>query len=458
MSEKPTKVGLVNLGCPKNQVDAEIMLDKLAAAGFQLETEPGLADVVIINTCGFITSAKEEAIENIDEFLTLKKEGRIKKVVITGCLAERYLDDIAENMPEADVIAGIGCNGDIVGMVQAALAGEVIRRKAPKDQLPLEGGRQLYSLPFFAYLKIAEGCDNCCAYCAIPAIRGRFRSRPIENIVAEAKELAAKGVTELVVVAQDTTRYGLDLYGEYKLAELLRELCKIDGIRWIRTLYAYPERITDELIDVIASEEKLVKYLDIPMQHCDPDILKAMNRPGSGKEYKALIRKIREKIPGVVLRTSLIAGFPGETKDQFKKLAQFVRDIRFDHVGCFPYSEEEGTKAGAMKNQVDPDERVRRAEIIEQEQDNITIAKAEKRLGSAVTVVVEGWDKYAECYYGRSAAEAPEIDGKIFFTSSRRPYMGEYLQVRLTDMMDIDLLGENAEDSEAEGLAGETEA
>ena len=209
---------------------------------------------------------------------------------------------------------------------------------------------------------------------------------------------------------------------------------------------------------MIASEEKLVKYLDIPMQHCDPDILRAMNRPGSGKEYKALIRKIREKIPGVVLRTSLIAGFPGETKDQFKKLAQFVRDIRFDHVGCFPYSEEEGTKAAAMENQVDPEERVRRAEIIEQEQDNITVAKAEKRLGSAVTVVVEGWDKYAECYYGRSAAEAPEIDGKIFFTSRRRPYMGEYLQVRLTDMMDIDLLGENAEDPEAEGLAGETEA
>ena len=458
MSEKPIKVGLVNLGCPKNQVDAEMMLDKLANAGFQLETEPGLADVVIINTCGFITSAKEEAIENIDEFLTLKKEGRIKKVIVTGCLAERYLNDIAENMPDADVIAGIGCDGDIVELVQKALAGETVRCKAPKDQLPLEGGRKLYSLPFFAYLKIAEGCDNCCAYCAIPSIRGRFRSRPIENIVEEAKRLAADGVTELVVVAQDTTRYGLDLYGEYKLAELLRALCKIDGIRWIRTLYAYPERITDELIDVIASEEKLVKYLDIPMQHCDPDILKAMNRPGSGKEYKALIRKIREKIPGVVLRTSLIAGFPGETKDQFKKLAQFVRDIRFDHVGCFPYSEEEGTKAGAMENQVDPDERVRRAEIIEQEQDNITIAKAEKRLGSAVTVVVEGWDKYAECYYGRSAAEAPEIDGKIFFTSSRRPYMGEYLQVRLTDMMDIDLLGENAEDSEAEGLAGETEA
>ncbi len=440
MSEKPIKVGLVNLGCPKNQVDAEMMLDKLANAGFQLETEPGLADVVIINTCGFITSAKEEAIENIDEFLTLKKEGRIKKVIVTGCLAERYLDDIAENMSDADVIAGIGCDGDIVELVQKALAGETIRCKAPKDQLPLEGGRKLYSLPFFAYLKIAEGCDNCCAYCAIPSIRGRFRSRPIENIVEEAKRLAADGVTELVVVAQDTTRYGLDLYGEYKLAD-----CCGSSVR-------------STAIDVIASEEKLVKYLDIPMQHCDPDILKAMNRPGSGKEYKALIRKIREKIPGVVLRTSLIAGFPGETKDQFKKLAQFVRDIRFDHVGCFPYSEEEGTKAGAMENQVDPDERVRRAEIIEQEQDNITIAKAEKRLGSAVTVVVEGWDKYAECYYGRSAAEAPEIDGKIFFTSSRRPYMGEYLQVRLTDMMDIDLLGENAEDSEAEGLAGETEA
>ena len=446
MSEKPIKVGMVSLGCPKNQVDAEIMLDKIEKAGFQLETEPGLADVVIINTCGFIQSAKEEAIENIDEFLTLKAEGRIKKVIVTGCLAERYLDDIAENMPTADVIAGIGCNGDIVSMINKALDGEVLRVKSPKDQLPMDGERHLYSLPFYAYLKIAEGCDNCCSYCAIPSIRGRFRSRPMESIIEEAKELAEKGVTELVVVAQDTSRYGLDLYGEYKLAALLRELCKIDGIRWIRTLYAYPERITDELIDTIASEEKLVKYLDIPMQHCDGDILKAMNRPGDQKMLKALIRKLRERIPGIVLRTSLIAGFPGETNDQFKKLAQFVKDMRFDHVGCFAYSEEEGTRAAAMDHQVDPEVRQHRAEIIQDEQDNITMAKNEKRLGQVVTVVTEGWDKYAECYFGRSEYEAPEIDGKIFFTSKRRPYMGEYLQVQLNDMMDVDMLGVNVED------------
>ena len=448
MSEKPIKVGMVSLGCPKNQVDAEMMLHKLKEAGFQLETEPGLADVVIINTCGFIQSAKEEAIENIDEFLTLKEEGRIKKVIITGCLAERYADDIAENMPQADIIAGIGCDGDIVSMVQRALDGEVLRLKAPKEDLPLEGGRELYSLPFYAYLKIAEGCDNCCSYCAIPSIRGRFRSRPMENIVKEAEELARQGVTELVVVAQDTTRYGRDLYGEYKLAELLRQLCKIDGIRWIRTLYAYPERITDELIDVIATEDKLVKYLDIPMQHCDPDILRAMNRPGSGKEYKALIRKLRERIPGIALRTSLIAGFPGESRDQFKKLAQFVKDLRLDHVGCFAYSEEEGTRAAEMEHQVDVEERTRRAEIVAEEQDNINMMKNEKRLGQIVTVVTEGWDKYAECYFGRSEYEAPEIDGKIFFTSRRRPYLGEYLQVRLDDMMDIDMLGTNVEDIE----------
>lgn len=450
MSEKPIKVGMVSLGCPKNQVDAEIMLNKIEKAGYQLETDPGLANVVIINTCGFIQSAKEEAIENIDEFLTLKEEGRIQKVIVTGCLAERYLEEIAENMPTADVIAGIGCNGDIVSLIEKSLQGEVLRVREPKDQLPLEGERHLYSLPFYAYLKIAEGCDNCCAYCAIPSIRGRFRSRPMENIIEEAKALAAKGVTELVVVAQDTTRYGLDLYGEYKLAALLRELCKIDGIRWIRTLYAYPERITDELIDTIASEEKLVKYLDIPMQHCDGDILKAMNRPGDHKTLKALIRKLREKIPGIVLRTSLIAGFPGESNDQFKKLAQFVRDMRFDHVGCFPYSEEEGTLAAEMDHQVDPDIRQHRAEIIQEEQDNITMAKNEKRLGQVVTVVTEGWDKYAECYFGRSTYEAPEIDGKIFFTSKRRPYLGEYLQVQLNDMMDIDMLGTNVEDLDAE--------
>ncbi|MBQ5756060.1 MAG: MiaB/RimO family radical SAM methylthiotransferase, partial [Erysipelotrichaceae bacterium] len=291
---------------------------------------------------------------------------------------------------------------------------------------------------------------NCCSYCAIPSIRGHFRSRPMESIIEEAKKLAADGVTELVVVAQDTTRYGLDLYGEYKLAALLRELCKIEGIRWIRTLYAYPERITDELIDTIASEEKLVKYLDLPMQHCDGDILKAMNRPGDHKMLKALIRKLRDKIPGVVLRTSLIAGFPGESNDQFKKLAQFVKDMRFDHLGCFAYSEEEGTPAASMPHAVDPDIREKRAEIIQEEQDNITMAKNEKRLGKVVTVVTEGWDKYAECYYGRSEYEAPEIDGKIFFTSKRRPYMGEYLQVELNDMMDIDMLGTNIEDLEDE--------
>lgn len=448
MSENVIKVGMVSLGCPKNQVDAELMLHKLKEAGYQLETEPGLADVVIINTCGFIQAAKEEAIENIDEFLTLKQEGRIKKVIVTGCLAERYADEIAENMPDADVIAGLGCNGNIVEIVNRALEGETLRLKGKKDELPIEGERELYSLPFYAYLKIAEGCDNNCAYCAIPAIRGRFRSRPMENIIKEAEMLAKNGVTELVVIAQDTSRYGKDLYGEYKLAELLRELCKIDGIHWIRTLYVYPERITDELIDTIASEEKLVKYLDIPMQHCDPDILKAMNRPGSGKEYKALIKKLRERIPGVVLRTSLIAGFPGETKDQFKKLAQFVKDMRLDHVGCFAYSEEEGTRAALMDHQVDQEEKERRAEIVNEEQDNVTIAKNEKRIGQTVTVVTEGWDKYAECYYGRSEYEAPEIDGKIFFSSKRRPYMGEYLKVRLTDMMDVDMLGENEEDIE----------
>ena len=443
----PIKVGMVSLGCPKNQVDAEIMLHKIKEAGFQLETDAGLSDVVIINTCGFIENAKQEAIEQILEFLTLKQEGRIKKVIVTGCLAERYAQQIAEEMPEVDAVVGIGCNGDIVQILQETMAGEMIRRVGEKCGLPLEGDRVLYSLPFYAYLKIAEGCDNCCSYCAIPMIRGGFRSRPMENIVAEAEKLAAQGVKELIVVAQDTTKYGQDLYGEYKLAELLRKLAKIDGFVWIRVLYAYPERITDELLTVMAEEPKIAKYLDIPLQHCDETVLKAMHRPGNQKELKALIRHIREMVPGITLRTTLIAGFPGETGDQFKKLCQFVRDMRFDRLGCFAYSAEEDTVAAELPHQVEEAERQRRADIITEEQNNVLVRKNDQMLGKTVTVVVEGYDRWGECWFGRSEADAPEIDGKIFFTASRKPRVGEFLQVTIEDVMDLDLVGSVVEDA-----------
>lgn len=448
----PIKVGMVSLGCPKNQVDAEIMLHKIKEAGFQLETDAGLSDIVIINTCGFIESAKQEAIDQILEFLTLKQEGRIKKVIVTGCLAERYAEEIAKEMPEVDAVVGLGCNGDIVEILKSTLSGEEVRRIGEKCELPLEGERVLYSLPFSAYLKIAEGCDNRCAYCAIPSIRGPFRSRPMESIVSEAESLAARGVKELIIVAQDTTKYGQDLYGEYKLAELLRKLARIEGFTWIRVLYAYPERITDELLQVMAEEPRIAKYLDIPLQHCDGDILKAMNRPGDQKSLKALIRHVREMVPGITLRTTLIAGFPGETKDQFKKLCQFVRDMRFDRLGCFAYSEEEGTPAAEMEPRVPEEERARRAEIITEEQNNVLSRKNDAMLGKTVQVLVEGYDRWGECWFGRSEADAPEIDGKIFFTAGKKPRPGQFVWVRIDETMDLDLTGVQVEGPE-EGSA-----
>ncbi len=442
----PIKVGMVSLGCPKNQVDAELLLSKIKNDGYVLEPDSGNCDVVIINTCGFIESAKQEAIENILEFITLKKEGTIKKIIVTGCLAERYRDEIAEEMPEVDAIIGIGSNDKIVDAIKGVMRGEKVYLYGEKSDLPLEGDRVLTTLPFYAYLKIAEGCDNCCSYCAIPSIRGRFRSRPMESIVKEAESLAARGVKELVVVAQDTTRYGQDLYGEYKLAELLRKLAQIDGFRWIRVLYAYPERITDELLDVMASEEKIAKYIDIPLQHCNKQILRDMNRPGDRETIEALISKVREKVPGITVRTTLIAGFPGETEEQFEELCQFVKDMRFDRLGCFAYSPEEGTPAAEMEGQLDEQLKIHRAEIVTEEQMNIMAQQNEKKVGQVVTVVTEGFDRFGECYFGRSEADAPDIDGKIFFTSEKKLSVGDFVKVALEDTLDLDLIGSVVED------------
>ena len=437
------RVGMVSLGCPKNQVDAEMLLYLLRQDGYELEPDPGLADVVVVNTCGFIESAKQESIENILEFCQLKKEGRIKCVVATGCLAERYREELVKEIPELDVVLGIGSNEQIAAAVKQALSGhKSVLFDAKKEDLPLNGGRVLSTLPFFAYLKIAEGCDNCCSYCAIPSIRGRFRSREMADILAEANWLAERGVTELVVVAQDTTRYGEDLPGGENLAKLLKELCKIDGFRWIRVLYCYPERITDELLETIASEEKLVKYLDIPLQHANGRILKAMHRHGDRQTLTALLTKIRQKVPGIILRTTLIAGFPGETEQEFEELCEFVGDIRFERLGCFAYSQEEGTPAARMEGQLSEEEKIHRAELVMEQQMFIMSDFNESQVGKTLTTVVEGYDRYAEAFFGRTAMDAPDIDGKVFFTSKKPLKIGQYVGVRIDEVLDYDLTGE----------------
>lgn len=441
----PIKVGMVSLGCSKNLVDSERMLYKLRKKGYELVTEPGLADIAVVNTCGFIQSAKEEAIETILELGKLKEDGTLKKIIITGCLTERYRQEAAELFPEADAVIGIGNNKDIVDVLDHVLANERYINFAPKLDAELTGERIISTLPFFAYLKIAEGCSNCCTYCAIPQIRGKYRSVPMEDVLSEAKWLAENGVSEIIVIAQDTTRYGEDLYGESKLPELLREIAKIDGIRWIRVLYCYPERITDELLDTIANEEKIVKYLDIPIQHCNGEVLERMNRWGDEAQLTALFEKIRAKVPGIILRTTLITGFPGETEEQFTELAEFVQKIRFDRLGCFAYSREDGTKAYDFPNQVDEEVAAHRADIIMEQQMLISAQNNEKRLGTKTCAVVEGFDRFGECYFGRTEADAPDIDGKLFFSSEKPLNVGDYVNVEITDTLDYDLIGEVVE-------------
>lgn len=437
------KVGMVSLGCAKNQVDGEVLMASLKNAGYELCDDAALADVAIVNTCGFIESAKAESIEEILELVTLKKEGRIKKIVVTGCLSERYQEQIRKEIPEVDAAVGIGANGEIAEIIGQVMAGETPEVFPDKEKMPLCGDRELSTPSYFAYLKIAEGCDNRCTYCAIPLIRGGYRSRSMESIVEEAEKLAAGGAKELIVIAQDTSRYGLDLYGELKLPELLRRLCAIDGVRWIRLLYCYPDTITDELLDVMAREEKIVKYIDLPLQHASGRVLRAMNRRGDRESLTQLIAHMREKIPGLILRTTLITGFPGETEEDFAELSQFVQDVRFDRLGCFAYSQEEGTPAAELPDQVEEDVKNHRAEIIMEQQMEIMQQKGEAMIGKAVTVLTEGFDRYAECYFGRTVADSPDIDGKVFFTAAgNKPYFGQFVKVRIDDCIDCDLTGQ----------------
>lgn len=438
----PEKIGMISLGCPKNQVDAEIMLAKLAEGGFEITNDVDGADAVIVNTCGFIEDAKKEAIENILDMAELKKEGVIGKIIVTGCLAERYKEEILSEIPEIDAVVGIGSNADICEVCRRALSGETVETFGEKTCLPLSGERLLTTPPWFAYLKIAEGCSNHCTYCAIPSIRGEFRSRPAEEILEEAKDLAKSGVKELIVVAQDTTRYGEDLYGKSALPALLKALSQIEELQWIRVLYCYPERISDELLEVMASSDKILNYLDIPIQHADAGVLKAMNRKGDKESLLALLQKIREKLPDAVLRTTLITGFPGETEEAFETLCEFVKEAQFDRLGCFAYSTEEGTPAALLPDQIDEEVRKERGEVVMEQQYRIFEAKNEALVGQILPTVVEGYDAYTDSYFGRTWRDAPDIDGQVHFTCGYELHEGDFVEVEIFEVQDYDLIGE----------------
>ncbi|MCH5300698.1 MAG: 30S ribosomal protein S12 methylthiotransferase RimO [Ruminococcus sp.] len=437
------KVGMVSLGCEKNRVDAEMLMYSLREHGYQLVEDVADADVAIVNTCGFIESAKQESIDEIIELGKLKAEGKIKKIIVTGCLAQRYKQEIMENLFEVDAVAGIGANQNIAEIVEQTLKDEKPEAFPDKLLLPLDGKR-IQSTPFYySYIKIAEGCSNCCSYCAIPLIRGKFRSREIENILQEAKGLAENGVKELIVIAQDTTKYGSDIYGEPSLAKLLKELCKIDGLKWIRVLYCYPENLTDELIDTIANEEKIVKYIDLPMQHCSKAVLEKMNRKGNMETLREKVNKLRSKIPDITIRTTFITGFPGETEEDFNELALFAKEMKFQRLGCFAYSQEENTKAALMAEQIDDEIKQKRADIIMEQQQLIMEEYCKSLEGKTIEVLFEGYDRYAECYFGRSQADAPEVDGLVFFTiNGEKPQVGDFVKVKITDHLGCDPVGE----------------
>ena len=441
------KVGFVSLGCPKNQLDVEVMLHEVATAGYEITPDETEADVVIINTCGFIESAKKESIENILDIAWLKKNRSLKAIIVTGCLAERYRESILEELPEVDAVLGVGSIHNIVEAIEAVT---VKKKKGShrkytsfedKEAVRLGGDRILTTPEYTAYLKIAEGCDNRCAYCAIPSIRGRFRSRTIEDIVKEAKDLDALGVKELNIVAQDTTRYGLDLYGSYKLADLLREITKNTTIPWIRLLYCYPDKITDELVAEMRDNDRVLKYIDMPIQHISDNMLSAMNRHGDGKMIREVVKKLRSEIPDIVIRTTLIAGFPGESEADFEELCEFVKEARFEHLGVFPYSREEDTPAYDMDGQIDEQIKQDRADIIMREQLEINAQNNENAVGKTITVLCEDYDPVASVHFGRSASDAPEIDGKVYFKAERRIAPGSFVKVKVREALDYDLFG-----------------
>ncbi|MCL2095752.1 MAG: 30S ribosomal protein S12 methylthiotransferase RimO [Oscillospiraceae bacterium] len=441
-----SKIGFISLGCSKNLIDTEIMLKILAGDGYEIVSEDIHADIIIINTCAFIESAKQEAIDNILDIAWLKQNRNLKSIIVCGCLAERYREEILKELPEADALIGVFSIHDILEAVRHCEnknnnKNKYISLKSRENFIP--GGDRILTTPeYTAYIKIADGCDNSCAYCIIPSIRGGLVSRKIEDIIKEAGELAEIGVKELCIVAQDTTAYGKDLYGEYKLPELLNKLCEIKGLKWIRLLYCYPDKITDELIETIKSQNQILKYIDMPIQHINNKILKSMNRSGTREEIKAAIKKLRENIPDITIRTTVITGFPGETKEDFGELCEFLKEIKFERLGAFAYSPEEGTPAAEFENQVSQKERERRQKLIMTIQERINYSLNIKKIGGVIKVLCEGYDEAGGVYFGRSEADAPEIDGKIYFTGTKTKINeGDFADVKIEKVLDYDLFG-----------------
>lgn len=441
------KIGFVSLGCPKNQLDTEVMLHEALSAGYEITQDETQADVVIINTCAFIESAKRESIDNILDIAWLKEHRSLKAIIVTGCLAERYRDEIFTELPEVDALLGVG---SIHGIVEAIEAVTTKKKKGSKrkyssylpcDEVRLGGDRLLTTPDYTAYIKIAEGCDNRCAYCAIPSIRGRFRSRTVEDIVAEAKQLEALGVRELNIVAQDITRYGLDIYGEYSLARLLRALTDATTIPWLRLMYCYPDKITDGLIAELRDNPRVLKYIDLPIQHISDHMLTAMNRHGDSAMIRDVIARLRREIPGIVIRTTLIAGFPGETEADFEELCEFVKETKFEHLGVFPYSREEDTAAYDLPDQTDEQTKNDRADLIMREQLEINAERNNSMIGETITVLCEDFDPVGEIHFGRSEGDAPEIDGKVYFRAPRRIAPGCFVRVKIREVLDYDLIG-----------------
>ncbi len=436
------KIGFVSLGCSKNLVDTEVMLHRLVSAGYEITPEAEEAEIIVLNTCGFIESAKAESIENILDLASLKQCGSLKALICTGCLAERYREQIMEEMPEVDALLGVGSLEKIEEAVKAVCRKERYTAFLDKETAPLGGDRVLTTPEYTAYLKIAEGCDNCCTYCAIPLIRGRLRSRPIEDVVAEAKDLERLGVKELNLIAQDTTRYGLDLYGEYRLAALVRAICAETDIPWIRLLYCYPDKITDELIDEFKNNSRLVKYMDIPIQHISDPVLRRMNRHGDGNTIRAAVRRLREAVPGITLRTTAMVGFPGETEEDFEELCAFIKEARFDRFGAFAFSAEEGTAAAELPDQIEDDVKAIRLDTLMEIQLDISADLQKSKVGNIIPVLCEDYDVAAGIHYGRSAADAPDVDGKIYFSAPQRVSPGTFVRVKITEALDYDLIGE----------------
>lgn len=441
---KPITVGIVSLGCSKNQVDAEHLIAQLKNQGFEFSADASKCDAVIVNTCGFIEDAKTESIEAILEMCALKSNGGPKVIAVTGCLAERYGAMFDEELPEVDVVLGIGASSELGEAIKTALNGEKVYLKGEQTDFSMEGERLLLNPSHFAYIKLAEGCDNRCSYCAIPIIRGPFRSRRMEDILKEAVALVESGVREINIVAQDTTRYGEDNYGNLMLPELIETLCRIDGLKWLRLLYCYPDRVTDELIDTIANQPKVVKYIDMPLQHINTKVLSKMNRRMGSTELKSLVKKLRDRIPGVVIRTTFIAGLPGEGEDEFAELCDFVREQRFERLGCFSFSPEEDTPAFNMEFP-DEDQRKRRAEHIMDLQRSIAEEISASNIGQTLTVLCEGYDPEIGAYVGRSYMDAPDVDTRVMIKSDKELSPGDMPLVKITASEGYDLWGELAE-------------